>query len=90
MRAVSVTQEYIYVIYNDYTMGQMRDLTDKADERWHYTDRIYVYDWEGNPVKCYRTDHPISTLAVSPDGRYAYASGIPQEDQETIWRFPLP
>ncbi|HIT97491.1 MAG TPA: hypothetical protein IAC44_01480 [Candidatus Merdimorpha stercoravium] len=90
VRAVSVTQEYIYVIYNDYTMGQMRNLTDKADERWHYTDRIYVYDWEGNPVKCYRTNHPISTLAVSPDGRYAYASGVPQEDQETIWRFPLP
>ena len=90
VRRVSVTQKYIYVIYNDYTMEQMREMIDKADERWHYTDRIYVYDWDGNPVKCYRTDQPISNLTVSPDDRYAYADGVPEEDQDVTWRFPLP
>lgn len=90
VRAVSVTQKYIYVIYNDYTMGQMRNMVDKADERWHYTDRIYVYDWDGNPVKCYRTDQLISSFTVSPDDRYGYAEGIPEEDQDVILRFSLP
>lgn len=51
-----VTDKYIYMIYSGrYT----------KDENSDYGNSIYVYDWDGNPVKKLNLDRDIFTIGVS-------------------------
>lgn len=58
-----VTENYLYLAFS----GQTRS------ETWSYSKFVYVYDWDGNPVKKLILDQFISALAVSPDDKNLYA-----------------
>jgi hypothetical protein len=61
--AGTVTEDYIYLAFSGQT---------KSDT-WSYAKYVYIYDWEGNPVKELILDQFISALAVSPDNEKLYA-----------------
>ena len=88
IREIYVTSRYLYVEYSPYSLEEIREMVDESDD-WRYSNRIYVFDWDGNPVKCYHTDQPIDIFTVTTDDRYLYATGIPAEGEDITLRFNL-
>jgi hypothetical protein len=63
--AGSATDRYIYLIYSGANFGAKND--------WNCGKYIYVYDWNGNPIKKLNLDRRISGLAVSKDDKTMYS-----------------
>lgn len=63
--AGAVTDEYIYLAYSGLSYAEK----DEMD----YCKFVFVYDWEGNPVKKLNLDRRISGLAVSKDNKTIYS-----------------
>lgn len=59
----SVTDKYIYLLYS----GK----NNKADKSF-YGEYIYVFDWNGNPVKKLTLDKSVLCIAVSKDDKVLY------------------
>ncbi len=62
----AVTSKYIYAPYSGRTF-------DKHSGKSFKTNKIYVFDWELNPVKIFELDYDIWTIAVSEDDKKAYS-----------------
>ncbi|MBA7556081.1 hypothetical protein ES705_48779 [subsurface metagenome] len=60
----TVSDNYIYILYS----GCLRD-----EENWSYGQSIYIYDWEGNPVKKIILDRSVYTIGVSEDDSRLYS-----------------
>lgn len=55
------------------------------------SDRVRVYDWEGNPVGSLRLDVPVYILHADPQGRYLYGQATdPSSGEPLLFRFTLP
>ena len=55
------------------------------------SDRVRVYDWEGNPVGSLRLDVPVYMLHADPQGRYLYGQATdPSSGEPLLFRFTLP
>lgn len=63
----AVTNQYIYLIYS----GNLR-----VDENWSYGNQIFVYDWDGNPVRRLFLDKYIFAIAVSEDDTMIYSYDV--------------
>lgn len=61
------TNKYIYLIYSGNSY---------EDENWSYGKELYVYNWEGVPVKCIKLDRYIYCICVSDDDRLFYSYDI--------------
>lgn len=59
-----VTDEYIYLLFS----GHLR-----TEENWSFGKSIYVYDWDGNPIKEIKLDRYIYTFTVTNDNKEIYA-----------------
>ncbi|KQC02757.1 BF3164 family lipoprotein [Pedobacter sp. Hv1] len=66
--AGAVTDKYIYLAYSGISH------TKKTD--WSYAKFVYVYDWDGNPVKKLNLDRRISGLTVSQDDKTMYSYDV--------------
>ncbi len=63
-----VTDRYIYIKQNEYTMnGNITLSDDYKGYSTSYHDIIDVYDWDGSYIKSYQTDIPFYNLLVSPN-----------------------
>ncbi len=63
----TVTNEYIYLSYS----GRKRYSSD-----YYYGSSIYVYDWDGNPVRKLILNRYIQGLVVSEDNKTLYAFDV--------------
>ena len=63
----AVTNEYIYLAYSGRT---------KKDSNSYDGNFIYVYDWNGNPVKKLILNRSIQGMAVSKDNKTLYAFDV--------------
>jgi len=63
----TVTNEYIYLSYS----GRKRYSSD-----YYYGNCIYVYDWDGNPVRRIVLNRYIQGLVVSEDNKSLYAFDV--------------
>lgn len=61
---VATTDEFIYILYSGCRNG---------DENWSYGQEIYVFDWNGKPVKSYLLDRYVYTFGVSSDNSTIYS-----------------
>jgi len=61
----AVTQKFIYLLYS----GNLYH-----SEFLDYGNEIFVYDWEGNPVKKLLLDRHINSFTVTADNNIIYAS----------------
>lgn len=59
-----VTDQFIYLLYS----GLQHETPHHSDAKC-----IYVYDWEGKPVKKYLLDNYVMSIAVSAGNRWLYA-----------------
>ncbi|PZR22448.1 MAG: hypothetical protein DI535_26135 [Citrobacter freundii] len=58
-----VTEQFVYLLFSGYDV--------KSPHRF-YGNRIFVYDWEGNPVKEITLKNDIIDFAVSSDNKMLY------------------
>ena len=63
----AVTDKYLYLVYS----GELE--VEGAGNLNSTGRKIYVYDWEGNPVRKITLPAAVSTIAISPDDSYLYA-----------------
>lgn len=66
--AGAVTDDYIYLAYSGLSYAEK--------DKMNYCRSIFVYDWEGNPVKQINLDRPIQCLAVSKDNKTIYSLAV--------------
>ncbi len=66
--AGAVTDKYIYLAYSGISHAK------KAD--WSYAKFVYVYDWDGNPIKKLNLDRRISGLTVSQDDKTMFSYDV--------------
>lgn len=89
---VGVTDQYIYIGYNNLTWWQLRNNDSFKKYPDYYFDWINVFDGDGNFVKRLVLDKPVYTFVTDSDNRYLYASSIDltQENQpDQVLRFEL-
>lgn len=80
----TVSKEYIFMLYIGGTYEQ-------PQTGGMYSDIVRVYDWEGNPVRSFRLDKPISGLHTDAEGGYLYGLTADKETREPkLLRFQLP
>lgn len=61
--AVSVTSDYVYALYN----GRA-----STDSRSYFGNRIFVFDWEGNPVREWVLDEDAWKIYVDEQNHWLY------------------
>jgi hypothetical protein len=64
---ISSTENYIYGLFSG-----KKDLEENA----FFGSHVYVYDWEGNPIKQINLDRDVMTISISPDDKRLYAFDI--------------
>lgn len=89
MRAQS-SEKYIYFLPNFYTKeAYLKDDPNRSYPTDHL-DKIYVYDWEGNPVKAYKLDKPLTEFIVDSNDTYLLGSSVDTESGDIVFvRFDL-
>jgi cytochrome b involved in lipid metabolism len=60
----AVTEKYIYMLYSGHK---------KSDGNWSYGKYIYVYDWDGKPIKKITLDRYIYTFSISENDEMIYS-----------------
>ncbi|QTD39318.1 hypothetical protein JL193_08240 [Polaribacter batillariae] len=69
----TVTNQYIYLVYS----GHQRENRSEEDRyKWSYGKYVYIYDWNGNPIKRLDLDRHIYTLGVSKNDKNLYSFDI--------------
>jgi hypothetical protein len=63
----TVTNEYIYLAYS----GRTRKSSNSYDGNY-----VYVYDWDGNPIRKLTLDRYIQGLAVTKDNKILYSFDV--------------
>lgn len=76
--STTVSGEYIYVLY--------------SDKPWEYefpqkSNRILVYDWEGNPIRILNLDQEVNYIAAHEDDKYLI--GYLDDGKANLFRFDL-
>lgn len=61
------TENYIYLLYSGCT---------KLEENWSNGTEIYVYSWDGKPVKRYILKEPIYTFSVDEEEGFIYSFSL--------------
>lgn len=73
---VYVTDRYIYVAMNDFKWEDFkrRTIEDKNGgfPNW-FNNKIYVYDWDANPVKSFQLDLYVADFVVDSQDKHIYA-----------------
>jgi hypothetical protein len=81
---ISVTDNFIYAKREEYTTNRDLVLQSYKGYSFYYNDIIDIYDWNGNWIKCYRTDTPFADLLVSPTDNIIYTTTCDLETGEII------
>lgn len=63
---VSATDKYVYALYSGRSQGSEGYAAFESNE-------IFVFDWQGNPVKKYKLDVPVTKICVDTADRVIYA-----------------
>lgn len=63
--AGSVTENYIYLAYSGISYAEKENID--------YCKSVFVYDWDGNPIKKINLDRRIMGLAISEDDKTMYS-----------------
>lgn len=81
---LKMDSEYIYVLY----MDQLLSDYDYHSIEKSTSNKILVFDYEGNNVACFNLDCRIQEMAVLPQGKKMY--GLTQEPDFSLVEFTLP
>ncbi len=81
--AISVTSDnnYIYALYSGKTLEQCLKDRSKA----LYSDKILIFDWDGNPCKVLNLDREVFSIAYSEMYDKLYCLGLDDDLNYTIY-----
>lgn len=78
---VTSNDQYIYALYVGKTINE--SVTNR--ENALYTDKILVFDWDGNPCKVLRLDREVSAIAYSERYDKLYCLGVDDDLNYTLY-----
>ena len=81
--SVSVTGNFIYVLYADKTRKNKNE--NKENERC--SNLILIFDWNGTPIKYYKSDVDLYQICVSEDNQTLY--GVIMNPEAELVKFEL-
>lgn len=67
--AVASDENYLYILYTDKTFKENIENLDNSEY-------LFVYDWDGNPVKQYSLEKPLADLAVNGTTLYGLSRKV--------------
>lgn len=70
------SENYIYVLYSG---QEMNNSSLDALTSTFITDIVYVFDWKGTPIKSYKLDCKVRSIAVDPLDRFIYGASYDGE-----------
>ncbi len=79
---ISVSNEYIYAVFND-------NIWKDGDDKMPPANYIYIFKWDGTPVKSIKTPYDLNTVSVTSDNSKIFVSYIDQEGMEIFARIFL-
>ncbi len=72
----AVTEKYIYALYSGKTMNRR---TIESLSNAFLSEYVYVFDWQGKPVKRYLLDQEVRSIAVDKNDETLYAASYKGE-----------
>jgi len=84
---IQVTDNYIYAVFEGSWFSEKLELFKQGIEPASGGNQIYVFDFEGNPVRKYQLDHFIYSLDVHEEEGIIYALDLNQD--EPVLKFRL-
>lgn len=78
----SVTSDYIYALFSGRTYVEYGENCDKSK-------KIYVFDWNLNPVCSYILEYDTQSIAVSENNEEMYAFGITEDNEVELMKYEL-
>jgi len=64
--------KHIYILMNNATYTHLREEKLIDGYPWNMSNCVYIFDWEGNPVKKYVLDHFVRSIFVDSKEQYIY------------------
>jgi len=80
----SVSNKYLYSLYSGKPLGSSIETLNESLS----SDIIYVFDWEGNPIKKLKLDRKIQSLAIDNQDEILYATSL-ENDESIIIKFKI-
>lgn len=77
----AVTSKYIYTLYSGKIL---KGNNSEAFMDFFTSDMIYVFDWKGNPIKKYKLDRKVRSIAIDDKDEVLYAGSFESEDSNII------
>lgn len=77
---IALTEKYIYIKLNDYTLNDIDSEDINNGYPLSFSKQIYVFDWEGNPIKKYNFDKYIYKFVVDSNDMYLLTQTIDLTD----------
>lgn len=75
---IRATNSFIYGLYSGKTHAELNSKEKKIAD---YGYEIHVWDWEGNPVACYKLPKAVFAFAVSKDDKFIICSSLLNDDK---------
>ena len=72
--SIQTTDRHIYLLMNDATYAHIREQKPINGHPWNYSNTVYVFDWEGNPIKKYILDHFAESFFIDSQDQYLYGN----------------
>lgn len=85
---IDVTDKHIYLLMNDATYFHLREEKLINGHPWNMSNSIYIFDWEGNPVKKYLLDHYVESIFIDTEEQYIYGSAAAESGIE-LFRYKI-
>lgn len=82
--AATASEKYLYVLYSG---KEINNTTIKEITEAFITNKIYVFDWDGNPIRTYNLDCKVRSIAVDDQDKNIYAASY--EDEPHLVYFKL-
>ncbi len=72
-------------LYNLYTGKEMK----RKSKDFRQSNKVFVFDWEGNPIKTIMLDREVSSIAIDEDREVLYASSENNDGELELIKFSL-
>jgi len=82
--AIDVTDKYIYILMNDATYYHLREDKLINGHPWNESNTIYVFDWDGIPIKKYILDHYVESFFIDSKEQYIYGNADAENGIEIL------
>lgn len=87
---IAVTEKYIYMKISDFRFSDRKKENINDGYPLWFDNKIYVFDWEGNPVRKYNLDKYVSSFVVDSNDKFIYAQTMDLADGTcTIIKYEL-